>query len=144
MMITVRHLLEGKGKEIWSVTPDTSVLDALRLMDAKGIGAVVVMEDDRLVGIMSERDYARKVILRGKNSKDTTVREIMTQKVFTVHPDQTIDECMDQMTDRSIRHLPVVLDDRVIGVISIKDVLRAIVYRQREMLKQTEPRSYGP
>jgi len=144
MMITVRHLLEGKGKEIWSVTPDTSVLDALRLMDTKGIGAVVVMEDDRLVGIMSERDYARKVILRGKNSKDTTVREIMTQKVFTVHPDQTIDECMDQMTDRSIRHLPVVLDDRVIGVISIKDVLRAIVYRQREMLKQTEPRSYGP
>jgi len=144
MMITVRHLLEGKGKEIWSVTPDTSVLDALRLMDAKGIGAVVVMENDRLVGIMSERDYARKVILRGKNSKDTTVREIMTQKVFTVHPDQTIDECMDQMTDRSIRHLPVVLDDRVIGVISIKDVLRAIVYRQREMLKQTEPRSYGP
>jgi len=144
MMITVRHLLEGKGKEIWSVTPDTSVLDALRLMDAKGIGAVVVMENDRLVGIMSERDYARKVILRGKNSKDTPVREIMTQKVFTVHPDQTIDECMDQMTDRSIRHLPVVLDDRVIGVISIKDVLRAIVYRQREMLKQTEPRSYGP
>ena len=144
MMITVRHLLEGKGKGVWSVSPDTSVLDALRLMDAKGIGAVVVMEDDRLVGIMSERDYARKVILRGKNSKDTPVRDIMTRHVFTVHPDQTIDECMDQMTERSIRHLPVVLDDRVIGVISIKDVLRAIVYRQRELLKQTEPRSYGP
>ena len=144
MMITVRHLLEGKGKAVWSVSPDTSVLDALRLMDAKGIGAVVVMEDDRLVGIMSERDYARKVILQGKNSKDTPVSDIMTRKVFTVHPDQTIDECMDQMTERSIRHLPVVLDDKVIGVISIKDVLRAIVYRQRELLKQTEPRSYGP
>ncbi len=143
-METVRHILELKGKHIWSISPEATVLEALRLMDAKGVGALVVMQGSHLVGILSERDYARKVILKGKSSKDTPVSEIMTSKVITVHPDQTLDECMELMTARSIRHLPVVDNDRVVGVISVRDVMSSIIHRQREALKQSEPRSYGP
>ncbi len=144
MLYPVRNILQVKGHDVWSVSPDATVFEALRLMDAKGVGALVVMEGDRLVGILSERDYARKIILKGKSSQDTKVREIMTQNVITVHPDQTVDEVMELMTGKSIRHLPVVEDDRVIGVISIMDVVRAVIHRQRIELRQTEPRSYGP
>jgi CBS domain-containing protein len=139
-METVRHILELKGKQIWSIHPEATVLEALRLMDAKGVGALVVLEGSHLVGILSERDYARKVILKGKSSKDTPVSEIMTSKVITVHPDQTLDECMELMTSKSIRHLPVVENERVVGVISVRDVMSSIIHRQREALKQTEPR----
>ncbi len=144
MIDTVRHILQVKGHDVWSITPEASVFEALRLMDAKHVGALVVMKDDQLVGILSERDYARKVILRGKNSKDTPVRDIMTTSVVTVHPDQTTDECMAMMTERSIRHLPVVENNRVVGVISIMDVMRAIIHRRSEEIRQMENRSYGP
>ncbi len=143
-MDTVRHILQTKGKNIWSIRPDATVLDALRLMDAKGVGALVVTQDNRLVGIISERDYARKVILKGRSSKDTPVRVIMTEHVFTVHPDQTLEECMELMSSNSIRHLPVMENDQIVGVISIRDVMSAIIHRQREALRQSEPRSYGP
>ncbi len=142
-METVRHILQTKGKNIWSVRPDATVLDALRLMDAKGVGALVVTQDNRLVGILSERDYARKVVLKGRSSKDTPVREIMTEQVYTVHPDQTLEECMELMSSKSIRHLPVMENDQVVGVISIRDVMSAIIHRQREDLRQSEKRSYG-
>jgi CBS domain-containing protein len=143
-MDTVRHILQSKGKNIWSIRPDATVLDALRLMDAKGVGALLVMQDNRLVGILSERDYARKVILKGRSSKDTPVRDIMTEHVYTVHPDQTLDECMELMSSKSIRHLPVMENDHVVGVISIRDVMSAIIHRQREALRQSETRTYGP
>ncbi|MDD5369679.1 MAG: CBS domain-containing protein [Anaerolineaceae bacterium] len=143
-MNTVRNLLQVKGYDVWSIGPDATVFEALRRMESKGIGALLVMDGDRLAGILSERDYARKVILQGKNSNETRVCEIMTVRVFTIHPDQTLDECMDLMTSHSIRHLPVVEGERVIGVISIMDVVRAIIHRQRFEISQTEPRSYGP
>jgi CBS domain-containing protein len=143
-MDTVRHILQLKGKDVWSIRPDATVLDSLRMMDSKGVGALVVTQDNHLVGIISERDYARKVILKGKSSKDTLVSEIMTAHVITVHPDQTLDECMELMTTKSIRHLPVVDGERVVGVISMRDVMAAIIHRQREALRQTEPRTYGP
>ena len=144
MDTTVRHILQSKGKNIWSIRPDATVLDALRLMDAKGVGALVVIQENRLVGIISERDYARKVVLKGRSSKDTPVRDIMTENVYTVHPDQTLEECMELMSSKSIRHLPVMEKDQIVGVISIRDVMSAIIHRQREALRQSETRSYGP
>ncbi len=137
-MTTVRQLLQIKGHDVWCTTPDATVLDALRLMSDKGVGALLVMDGDRLVGIISERDYARKVVLLGKTSKDTLVKEIMSSNVYTVHPDQTIEECMELMTNKRIRHLPVVANDQVIGVISIGDVVRDIIYTQRETIKKLE------
>jgi CBS domain-containing protein len=135
---TVRQLLEVKGNDIWSIYPNSTVYDALRMMADKDVGALLVMEDDHLVGIISERDYARKVILKGKASMDTRVREIMTNVLFTVHPDQTIHECMELMTNKHVRHLPVVLDNKVIGIISIGDVVKNIIFMQRETIKDLE------
>ncbi len=135
MLATARHLLEVKGPDVWSIGPNATVYDALRMMADKGVGALLVMEDEKLVGIISERDYARKVILVGKTSKDTLVREIMSSKLFTIHPDQTVEEAMELMTNHHVRHLPVVVDDKVFGVISIGDVVKNIIYRQREMIK---------
>jgi CBS domain-containing protein len=137
-METARDILRVKGYNVWSVAPDTTVLEALELMAAKNVGAVLVLEDDRLVGIMSERDYARKVILLGKTSKDTRVSEIMTSRVLYVSADQTIQECLALMTEKRIRHLPVMEGDRVIGVVSIGDVGRAIIADQQFMLDQLE------
>jgi len=135
---TVRKLLEVKGDLIWSIKPTSTVYDALRMMADKDVGALMVMENDRLVGILSERDYARKVVLEGKHSHNIPVSEIMTTRVFTVHPDQTIEECMALMTAKHIRHLPVVDNDNVLGVISIGDVVKAIIYQQRETIKSLE------
>jgi CBS domain-containing protein len=137
-MKTVRELLRAKGYDIWSVAPDDSVYDALKLMADKNVGAVLVIEAGNLVGILSERDYARKVILKGKTSKDTPVREIMTEKVVYVRPDQTSDECMALMTNKRVRHLPVVEDDQLIGIISIGDVVKAIMSHQEFMIEQLE------
>ncbi|HTX79531.1 MAG TPA: CBS domain-containing protein, partial [Longilinea sp.] len=120
---------------IWSVTPETTVYEALQLMAQKDIGTVLVMENDRLIGIMSERDYARKVILLGRSSKETSVKEIMSTEISTVQPDQTLDEAMAMMSIRHIRHLPVLSKDKVIGVISISDVVRGIIARQRETIQ---------
>jgi CBS domain-containing protein len=138
MMNTVRHILLLKGSDVWSISPEGSVYDALRLMADKSVGALVVMEGDHMVGIMSERDYARKVILQGKSSKETRVREIMTSRVYTIHPDQTVEEAMDLMVTKHIRHLPVVENDEVIGVISIMDTTRSVIYVQREKIKELE------
>jgi CBS domain-containing protein len=137
-MRTVRHLLELKGKDLWSVRPGDTVYDALRLMADKDVGALVVVEGDEMVGIFSERDYARKIILHGKASRETLVSEIMTHDVFTVHPDQTIEECMETMTQKHIRHLPVLVDKRVLGVISIGDVVKDIIFRQRKTIASLE------
>ena len=134
-MNIVRHILEVKGWDVWSVRPDNSVFEALELMAKHDIGAVLVMEGDKLIGVLSERDYARKVILKGRASKDTKVREIMSTNIHEIHPDQTIDEAMAVMGARGIRHLPVVEDGRVLGVLSIMDVVRAIIKRQRDTIK---------
>ena len=135
MLATARHLLEVKGPDVWSIGPNATVYDALRMMADKGVGALLVMEDEKLVGIISERDYARKVILVGKTSRDTLVQEIMSSKLFTIHPDQTVEEAMELMTNHHVRHLPVVVDSKVYGVISIGDVVKNIIYRQRETIK---------
>ena len=127
-MNTISNLLRDKGSEVWATRPDATVLDALKLMAEKNIGALLVMDGEALVGILSERDYARKVILLGKSSKDTLVHEIMTARVLCVRADQNVEECMALMTEKHIRHLPVLGDDdHVIGVISIGDVGKAII-----------------
>lgn len=131
-MKTVKDVLNAKGNEIVSIAPDAVVFEALRLMAQKDVGAVLVMEGDRLAGIMSERDYARKVIMRGKSSKDTLVREIMTAQVLVVTPGSSLEECMALMADKYIRHLPVVNDGKVSGVISIRDVVTALVAEKRK------------
>jgi CBS domain-containing protein len=137
-MKTVNHVLQAKGRQIWSIAPDASVFDALRLMADKEVGALLVLETGKLVGIVSERDYARKVILKGKSSLDTPVREIMTPKVICVRPQQTIQECMALMTDKRIRHLPVLDDDKVIGVVSIGDLVKAVIEEKDFMIQQLE------
>ncbi len=142
-MSTVRHLLQIKGNDVWTVSPDTSVFEALRLMANKNVGAILVVEGEKLVGILSERDYARKVILLGKASRDTLVRDIMTSKVITVHPEQTVDECMELMTNNRVRHLPVVVDDKILGVVSIGDVVRDTIYTQRQKIKDLEKHVLG-
>jgi CBS domain-containing protein len=146
IMSTLRHILQVKGNDVWSISPNASVLEALRLMADKDIGALLVMETDHLVGMISERDYARKVILQGKSSKDTRVGEIMTSKVITIHPDQTVQECMGLMNDHRIRHVPVVENEHVLGVVSIGDVLKDIIYLQKRRIKEMETRltSSGP
>ena len=130
-MNSIKQLLQDKGSEVWKVKPDTSVFDALELMAEKNVGALLVLDADKLIGIFSERDYARKVILKGKASKDTPVKEIMSTKVLYIGPDQSIEECMALMTDKRIRHLPVLVGDELIGVISIGDVVKAIISEQQ-------------
>ena len=126
-MASVGQLLRSKGNAVWSVTPDTTVYDAIKLMAQKEVGALLVLEGDKLVGILSERDYARKVILRGRSSKHTPVRDIMTERVLYVRPEQTIEECMALMTAKRVRHLPVCEDDHVIGVVSIGDLVKSVI-----------------
>lgn len=135
-MKTVKHLLQNKGEGAWSTAPDSLVYDALKLMAEKGVGALLVLEAGKLVGILSERDYARKVVLRGKSSLDTPVREIMTANVISVHPDQTIKECMTLMTDKRIRHLPVLVNDQLVGVVSIGDVVKAKIAEKDFVIKR--------
>ena len=137
-MINVRDILQEKGNQIWSVSPDTSVFDALGLMAEKNLGALVVLEQEKIAGIFSERDYARKVILKGKASRDTSVKEIMTTDVTCVHPGQSVEECMALMTDKRIRHLPVLEEEKLVGVISIGDVVKAIISDREFMIKQLE------
>ena len=137
-MVTVQHLLENKGGEIYSISPDASVYSALMLMAEKRIGALLVLENDKLTGVVSERDYARKVILKGKSSKDTTVHDIMSSRVFYVSPEHRIEECMALMTDKSIRHLPVMQGDDLVGIISIGDVVKAVISEQEFIIDQLE------
>ena len=137
-MKTVRQLLDGKRLGVLAITPDSSVYDALQTMADHEVGALLVMDGERLIGIFSERDYARKIILHGKASKETAVREIMTSKVICVRPEQTVEDCMALMTDKRIRHLPVVKDTRVIGVLSIGDLVKAVIDEQREEIEQLQ------
>ena len=138
MLTTVRQLIARKGSDIWSTQPDTIVFEALEQMADKRIGSLLVFEGDQLAGIFSERDYAWKVILKGKSSHDTCVREIMTKNVVCVRPDQTMADCMALMTDKRIRHLPVLDGDEVVGVISIGDVVKEIISEQEFVIGQLE------
>lgn len=136
---TIRSLLAAKGRDVFGIRPDATIIEALQLMADKNVGAVIVLsEDGDLVGILSERDYARKIALRGRTSADTAVSEIMTSSVSTVAPEASIDECMEMMTDGRFRHLPVVEDGQVIGVISIGDVVKAVIERQRALIGDLE------
>jgi CBS domain-containing protein len=130
----VADILKVKGSSVFSVTSDTTVYDALLVMKEKNIGAVIVMDGGALKGILSERDYARKIILMGKSSQETLVKEIMTENVFTVDPSDTLETCMGLMSDKNIRHLPVVQNGIVTAMVSISDVVKAIINAQRETI----------
>ena len=137
-MPTVNQILNAKGNQVWSVEPETPVFDALKLMAEKDVGALLVRKQDKVVGLISERDYARKVILKEKSSKDIPVSEIMTSKVLCISPNQTFEECMALMTDKHIRHLPVIQDEELIGIISIGDVVNAIISEKQFVIAQLE------
>lgn len=134
----VSELLQAKGHEVWSVTPDTSVYDSLKLMADKNVGALLVFDADKVVGVFSERDYARKVILEGKSSKELSVEEIMSPEVVSVNPSQSIDECMALMTNKRIRHLPVLEGNRLVGIISIGDVVKATISEREVTITHLE------
>ena len=137
-MTTVRQLLSSKGREIFSVAPGKPVLEAIRAMATHHVGALLVMEADTLHGIVSERDYARKVILMGRSSADTPVRDIMTTPVLTVQPETTVEKCMQLMTEQRVRHLPVTDGGRVIGMVSIGDLVKAVIAEQQQQIEQLE------
>lgn len=137
-MRIVREILRNKGHDVWHVGPNDTVHDALVLMSDRNLGAVLVCEASTLVGILSERDCARKIILRGLSSEDTPVQEIMTTRVICVRPEQTTEECMALMTDKHVRHLPVLEGDQVIGVVSIGDVVKNIISEQEFIIEQLE------
>ena len=136
-MTTIRQILARKP-DVYSIGPDATVLDALKRLEEKNVGALLVMKGERLVGIFSERDYARRMVLHGRSSKETAVREVMTAEVFTIPPDATAGECMAHMTDRHIRHLPVLEGGKVAGVISIGDIVRAVIEDMRFTIRQLE------
>jgi len=137
-MTRVEDLLQAKGHAVWSISPDASVYDAIQMMADRGVGALPVVAADKLAGIVSERDYARKVILQGKSSKDTPVREIMTGTVYTVRPEQSIEQCMILMTDKRVRHLPVLEGDHLAGIVSIGDLVKAVIAEQQIRIEQLE------
>jgi CBS domain-containing protein len=137
-MRTVRQLLADKSPEVHAIAPDAPVLEALRRMAAHGIGALLVMDGPRLVGLVSERDYARKVVLLGRASQDTPVREIMTAQLATVGPGDSVEHCMQLVTDRRIRHLPVLEQGQVVGVLSIGDLVKAVIEEQQQQLEQLQ------
>ncbi len=137
-MTTVAQVLQEKGHSAWSISPDATVFDALQLMAEKDIGALLVLEGSALIGIISERDYARKIVLKGKYSRDTLVREIMTEDVVCVPPERTIEECMALMTAKRVRHLPVLEGGRLVGIISIGDVVKAVISEKEFLIHQLE------
>jgi CBS domain-containing protein len=137
-MIQVRHLLADKGDQVHTIGPDEPVLAAIQLMADRVIGAVLVMTGDRLVGIVSERDYARKIILNGRSSSGTPVRDIMTASVITVNPGDSIETCMRLCTDSRVRHLPVVDEGKVVGVVSIGDLVKAVISEQGAQIEQLQ------
>ena len=137
-MQTVADILKGKGNKVWTISPDIKVFDALKTMADKNVGALVVLDEEKVVGILSERDYARKVILHGKSSREIPVREIMSTEIHFVYPEQSIEHCMEKMTDKRVRHLPVSVDDRLTGIISIGDVVKAIIADQETTIKHLE------
>jgi CBS domain-containing protein len=137
-MTTVNRILEAKGRDVWTIDSKSTVLEALKLMSDRGIGALIVVDDGAVCGIFSERDYARKVVLKSRSSKDTPVSEIMSGKVCYVDPTNTVEECMAIMTDKKIRHLPVMLVDQLVGLVSIGDVVKAMISEKEFMIEQLE------
>ncbi len=138
-MITVKDMLDQKGHTAWTIGPDAKVFEALELMAKKGTGALIVVDkDDEVIGILSERDYARKIVLMGRDSHDTPVKDIMTKEVYGVHYDTTAQECMALMTDKHFRHLPVCKDGKLAGVISIGDVVKAVITEQKVTIENLE------
>ena len=138
-MVTVQQLLRDKGFGVWSIGPEQTVYEAVAMMAEKSVGALPVLDwASNLVGIISERDYTRKIVLKDRSSRDTKVREIMTSKVFHVEPNDTIDDCMLLMSQHCIRHLPVVDGDRIVGMLSISDVLRIIIVEKQSLIQQLE------
>jgi CBS domain-containing protein len=135
---TIGMVLQEKGQNIWSLDPEAWVYDAIELMANKHVGALLVIADGKLIGIVSERDYARKVILQEKSSRETRVKEIMTSPVVVVRPDHTVEDCMRFMTDNRIRHLPVVENEKVLGVVSIGDLVKWVVSAQAETIHQLQ------
>ena len=142
-MTKLKLLLDDKGSGVWSVHPDDTVLDAIKLLAQKDIGALIVIENDKPVGIFTERDYARKVYLRGKSSLDTAVREIMVSPVICVRPEQTVNECLALMSSKRFRHLPVVIDEKLVGMVSIGDLVKSIIDDQKFEIEQLEHFVYG-
>ena len=137
-MRTVKDVLQTKGHDVLSITPDATVYEALKIMADKNVGALVVLNGEAVAGLLSERDYARKVILHGKSSKEMQVREIMTAKVYYMRPEQTLQDCMAQMTDKRVRHLPVLEGIRLVGIISIGDVVKEIIADHESTIKLLE------
>jgi len=137
-MKTINLLLKEKGHSVWIISPDASVFDAIKLMADKEVGALPVVKAEHMIGIISERDYARKVILQGRSSKETKVREIMTHHVVYITPEQTVEECMALMTEKHIRHLPVMSDRKLVGIVSIGDLVRSIISDQKVLIRKLE------
>ena len=137
-MGTVAQILEAKGREVFSIGPDNTVFEAVSLMAEKGIGALLVMQGDKLVGIVTERDYARKIVLEDRSSRKTPVRDVMTTRVLCVPPDRTVEECMALMTDKRARHLPVVDHKRVVGIVSIGDLVKTVIEEQQFIVQQLQ------
>lgn len=137
-MKSVKQLLSSKGHNVWSIRPQASMYDAIKLMADKKIGALLVMDTSQLVGIVTERDYARKVVLQGKVSKQTPVEDIMTTNVLCARPEQTVEECMALMTEKRVRHLPVLEGEGVVGLISMGDLVKAIIEEQQFIIEQLE------
>ena len=133
---TVRLVLKGKGQNVWQISPEACVYDAIEIMADKYVGALLVISEGKLVGVVSERDYARKVILQGESSKQTQVKEIMTSPAIFVTPEQTVQDCMRIMTDRHIRHLPVVKDEEILGVVSIGDLVKWMISAQQQTISE--------
>ena len=137
-MTTVQRLLQNKGHTVWSITPDASVFEAVQQMADKRVGALMVVERNELVGVISERDYAREIVLKDRVSRDTPVSAIMTQRVLYVRPQQTLEECMALMTEKNLRHLPVLDDGRLVGVISMRDVVKDLIAEKEFLIEQME------
>ena len=137
-MTTVQRLLQNKGHTVWSITPDASVFEAVQLMADKRVGALMVVDRNELVGVISERDYAREIVLKDRVSRDTPVSAIMTQRVLYVRPQQTLEECMALMTEKNLRHLPVLDDGRLVGVISMRDVVKDLIAEKEFLIEQME------
>jgi CBS domain-containing protein len=137
-MTTVQRLLQSKGNAVWSIGPDASVFEAVQLMAEKRVGALMVVDRNELVGVISERDYAREIVLKDRVSRDTPVRAIMTHRVLYVRPQQTLEECMALMTDKNLRHLPVLENGRLVGVISMRDVIKDLIAEKEFLIEQLE------
>lgn len=137
-MARVKEILQGKGHDVWAIDPEASVFDAIAMMADKEVGALVVTEADKLVGVVTERDYARKVVLQGRSSKGAKIKDIMTSRVAYARPEQSVEECMAVMTEKRLRHLPVMDGEKLLGIISIGDLVKAIIEEQQHVIAQLE------